>query len=315
MLIEKAAENGAGCRIPGIVITKNGTLLGYYECRNSYLSDWAEIDIKVIRSTDKGENWESAFVISSNGNTLNNPVMIVDGANIHFLYCQNYKQLFYCKSVDDGKTFSVPTEITSFLEDCGFFYSVVAVGPGHGIVHNGNLIVPVWFAANHEDPKEHHPSFIGTIYSSDGIEWHLGEIIGKDVLLDPSESALAVTKDNRVLISIRNETTKCRALAVSDTGYSDWQDLRFAENLPDPICQGSMCFNDTSIFHINCDSSSARENLTVKTSEDNFQSYKSIYVDEKAGYSDIAIEGDWIYIFYEHMADCELHFKKIFLSN
>ena len=47
MLIEKAnGKTYSQCRIPGIVITENGTLLAYYECRKSN-SDWAEIDIKI----------------------------------------------------------------------------------------------------------------------------------------------------------------------------------------------------------------------------------------------------------------------------
>jgi sialidase (precursor) len=78
-------------------MTEQNTLIGYYECRKSD-SDWADIDLKVIRSTDKGEHFETVWVISSNGNTLNNPMMTVMEKEIHFLFCKNYKELFYCKS-------------------------------------------------------------------------------------------------------------------------------------------------------------------------------------------------------------------------
>lgn len=65
MLIEKV-NNGSysQCRIPGIVMTENGSLLAYYECRKSN-SDWAEIDIKIIRSTDGGESWQTVTVIEN----------------------------------------------------------------------------------------------------------------------------------------------------------------------------------------------------------------------------------------------------------
>ena len=47
MIIEKSDEKFVQYRIPGLVLTGKGTLLGYYECRRSF-SDWADIDIKVI---------------------------------------------------------------------------------------------------------------------------------------------------------------------------------------------------------------------------------------------------------------------------
>ena len=91
--------------------------------------------------------------------------------------------------------------------ECDIFYNVAAVGPGHGIVHEGKMIVPIWFAQNKDDQLAHHPSIIATLYSTDGEKWHLGELIGQKVLIDPSECALAVTADNKVLISIRNENS------------------------------------------------------------------------------------------------------------
>ena len=73
------------CRIPGLVATSQKTLLAYYECRRDGASDWAEIDLKVIRSCDRGDTWETATVIKGDGDTLNNPVMIVDGERLHLL--------------------------------------------------------------------------------------------------------------------------------------------------------------------------------------------------------------------------------------
>jgi sialidase-1 len=312
MLIEKV-NNGtySQCRIPGIVLTQTGTLLAYYECRKSN-SDWADIDIKVIRSTDLGDTWQTVTVITGNGNTLNNPVMFVKGAELHFLFLKNYKELFHCVSMDDGKTFSAPRQISIA---CDFFYNAVAVGPGHGIVHDGKMIVPVWFAQCKEYALAHRPSIISTLYSADGETWHLGEFIGNEGLVNPSECALAVTAENKVLISIRNESDRHqRALALSDNGFSGWKDLRFSAQLPDPVCMGSMYHENGRIYHINCDSGTARENLTVKISEDCFESFESIFVDTPAGYADIAVKDNTLFVFYER--DCNnggLYFKKIFM--
>ena len=310
MLIEKVnGEIYSQGRIPGIVITEQGTLLAYYEGRKDK-SDWAEIDIKIIRSTDEGETWQTISIIPGNGHTLNNPVLFVKEDEIHLLFLKDYKTLFHAVSKDDGLTFSEPQEKNIA---CDFFYNVIAVGPGHGIVHDGKMIVPVWFAQNRLLRKAHHPSIIATLYSTNGEQWYVGEVIGKDMLKDPSECALAITNDNKVLISIRNENKiHQRAFAISNDGICNWENLHFHPQMQDPICMGSMCHQDGTIYHINCDSSTERENLTIKVSRDCFETFDSIFVDTPAGYSDIAINNNTLYILYER--DCTnggLYFKKI----
>lgn len=310
MLIEKVNQAVyAQCRIPGMVITGQGTILAYYECRKTK-DDWADIDIKIIRSTDDGNTWETVRVFPGEGNTLNNPVMFVKGDQLHLLFFKNYKELFHCVSSDDGKTFSEPCKKEI---GCDRFYNAVAVGPGHGIIYNGNMIVPIWFAYHKENPKSHRPSVVNTLYSADGETWQLGEWIGEDFLVNPTESALAVTAEGEVVISIRNENgSHQRAFAVSDTGTGNWRQLRFDERFPDPVCMGSMCHDKESIYHVNCDCATARENLTVKISRDGFRSFRSVFVDTPAGYADIGLKDGKLYVFYER--DCEnggLYFKKI----
>lgn len=314
MLIEKSKTTYACCRIPGLAITDNGTLLGYYECRNS-VSDWADIDIKIIRSTDGGESFETVLVIPNKGKTLNNPMVIVKGSEIHFFYCENYKKLFHCVSLDDGMNFGALSDISSVFENSGFFYNAVAIGPGHGIVHEGKMILPVWMAYNENKAKAHAPSFVATIYSEDGEKWSFGEVIGKNVLKNPSECSLAITEENEVLISVRNENSgRMRAFARSKTGFSSWRSLHFNACFPDPVCMGSMCYADGKIYHINCDSKSSRENLTVKISDDCFKTYKSVFIDAAGGYSDVAVKDDVLYILYERdIANDGLYFKKILI--
>ena len=299
MTVEKAIGEYTDFRIPGIVATEKGSLIRYCECRRSR-GDWADIDIKVCRSEDCGESWKTVLLVESGGCTLNNPVMFVFGEKLVFLYCKNYKEIWKCVSMDDGKTFS-EAERVDFESSVDFFYNVVAVGPGHGIVHNGRLLVPIWFAENKQNEKEHHPSFISTLYSDDGGEtFRIGEIIFKDLLIDPSECALAVTAENEILISIRHECEiRTRALAKSADGASLWKELRFEKNLPDPICMGSMTHRNGMIYHSNCDSDSERKNLSIKVSDDCFKTYSKIFVSDLGGYSDIAILGDKLFILYE----------------
>ncbi|MGN1479960.1 MAG: exo-alpha-sialidase [Acutalibacteraceae bacterium] len=298
MLFAKTDETYSNFRIPGLVLTEKGTLLGCCECRRG-LSDWSAIDLTVRRSTDKGKSWTQTVLIPGGGATLNNPVLTVLGRKILFMFCMNYKRLFICESEDDGQTFTKPREINGIFANGGFFYNAAAIGPGHGVVKDGTVIIPVWFAYNRNDEKSHHPSFISTVYSVDGGEsWRLGEIIGRDVLLDPSECAAALWQ-GRVVISIRNENReRRRAFAVSKTGFSDWSEPLLYDNMPDPVCMGSMDSNGGELFHINCDSVTDRVDLTLKISRDCFKSFESIIIDESGGYADIAV-GDKIYVLYE----------------
>ena len=299
MIIEKAIAEYTDFRIPGLVVTENGTLLRYCECRRSQ-SDLADIDIKISRSTNEGETWKTVLLVESGGCTLNNPVMFVFGKKLIFLYCKNYKEIWKCVSVDDGQTFG-DAERVNFESSIDLFYTVVAVGPGHGIVHNKRLLVPIWFAYNKQNETAHRPSFISTLYSDDGGEtFCVGEIIFKDLLKNPSECALAITAENEILISIRHECEiRKRALAKSADGISEWRELRFEENLSDPICMGSMTHRDGRIYHSNCDSATARSNLTVKISDDCFKTSHNIYVSDLGGYSDIAVWEDKLFIIYE----------------
>ena len=152
-LIEKYGDESGIFRIPGMVRTKKGTLLAYYECRSDY-SDWAEIDIKIIRSIDDGKTWSTVKIIKGEGETLNNPVMIVNDEEIHFLYLQNYKRLFTLKSTDDGLSFSEMREITDAVSEKVDFYNCIAVGPGHGIVHRGVMLIPMWICLTQLPPTK-----------------------------------------------------------------------------------------------------------------------------------------------------------------
>lgn len=323
MLVEKACGIYTDFRIPGMVATEKGSLIRYCECRKGR-SDWADIDIKVSKSEDLGKTWQTVLLIESNGNTLNNPVMFVYGEKLIFLYCKNYKEIYRCVSEDDGKSFGQSTRV-NFEDNVVFPYTVVALGPGHGIFHKGRLIVPAWFAYDQSNEKAHHPSFATTFYSDDlGESWRVGDPIFRDIIKNGSEAALAITAEGEYLISIRHTgEERMRALALSSDGISGWHDLRFEENLPDPACMGSMTHRDGVIYHINCSNSqkdtpgiwgSSRINLTVKVSKDCFKTFKSIPVSEKGGYSDIALLGEKICVFYEKTTETgafELFFETL----
>lgn len=306
-------------RIPAMVIADDGMIYVAFECREDE-SDWAKIDVRIMKSTDHGESFQEIHKICGAGETLNNPLLITKGAVIHFLYCKNYKCVYHIQSNDAGASWSEAREITEIFSD--LTHTVVAVGPGHGVVTpQGTMVAPVWLAYNPEDVYAHKPSFLTTIYSEDnGKTWKMGEVIKDEQLYDANETAIALGMEGNVMMSVRNRHPdyRLRYWVISPNGYSKWEHLQFDERFPDPHCMGSLCNGDDKIFFSNCESIDDRINLVVKASDDDFQTFTSTFVSAKAGYSEVAYWDGELYVLYETSDMCgdlrknhRLHLKKL----
>lgn len=332
----KAGDNGyAHYRIPGIVVTGNGTILAYCEARRSLSGDWGTTDLLVRRSTDGGATWEPAKPLTTappdvkrnpialeqkfgqaTDVVLDNPVAIAGPSSVHFIYCIEYNRCFYMKSDDDGRTFTTPREITSTFDAYRETYPwrVLATGPGHGVrLANGRLIVPVWLSLG-EGTSGHRPSCVATIFSDDaGETWKAGEVVvNHPTLANPSESTVAQLSDGRVMINVRHEgddpkKPTTRAVFTSDDGATGWsRPPRLDAGLPDPVCMASLLrFDGTRLLFINPanDKDKKRRNLTLRVSEDDGQTWPTSHVIDAgtSGYSDIAASPDrkTVYCFYE----------------
>jgi sialidase-1 len=258
-------------RIPGMVNTKQNSLLAYCEARKSASGDWGSIDILLRRSIDSGKNWSAPIKINPDGlnvpknpvaleqniaaldeHTFNNPVAIADQQPgvVHFIFCAEYARCFYLLSVDDGITWTQPVDITSAFEELRSVYNwrVIATGPGHGIQlqkgpHPGRLLIPVWMSAG-TGGHAHRPSAVSTIYSDDGGKtWHAGEIVinHNPVLVNPSETVAIELVDGRVMLNIRSEATfNRRVITTSDDGATGWSTPFADEALFEPICFASI---------------------------------------------------------------------------
>lgn len=305
-------------RIPGILVTKKGTLIVYCEARQTS-SDWAMMDILMQRSEDHGKNFSDPLVLASGTEehpTVNNPVMVQDkNGRIHFLYCEDYTvnggRALRRYSDDDGLTWSVPIDITEFTMP--FFHNAFAFGPGHGIVHSdGTLIFPVWMVPKYYQAlmNSHTPSVISTFYSKDnGQSWAIGDIITTNSeVINPNETVAALTSDGRVYLNIRT-IGFYRAKAYSKNGYSDFTELGTDFDLPDPKCFGSVAAyyheNDPySLIFVNCNDQKKRQNVTVRASFDDGKTFPvSKVIDaERGGYTEIGIDNKngIIYVLYEN---------------
>ena len=338
-LFQAGAGGFATYRIPGIVVTKAGTLLAYCEARKNGTGDWAEIDVMLRRSTDGGSTWEDprrlatappnaghnpapvALKLKESGKTTNNPVAIADpvSGTVHFLYCVNYDRCFYMRSDDDGRTFSQPVEITAAFETLQpkYDWKVIATGPGHGIrMTSGRLVVPVWMSLG-TGPNGHHPSCVATIYSDDdGKNWHAGQIVVDNTpgRPNPNETTIAQLEDGRVMLNIRNESPKNRRLVTtSPSGAAGWSEPKYDDALFDPICFASLLAipGKGQLLFCNPDSSASggkslgkpRKNLTIRLSDDGAKTWAISKVIEPgiSGYSDLAAspDGSTIYCLFE----------------
>ncbi len=253
-------------RIPGIAVTKRGTVLAYCEARKSDKGDWGTIDILLRRSTDGGKTWGPrvtladvpgpkaknpvalAQKLATPGEvTYNNPVAIADSNGaVHFLFCLEYARCFYLRSDDDGAIWSKPVEITGAFDKFrpGYDWKVLATGPGHGIqLKTGRLVVPVWLSLG-TGGHAHRPSVTSVIYSDDlGRTWLRGEIAGPNEgdWVIPNETCAVQLADGRVLLNMRSESKpNRRLLTTSENGATGWSRPQFHEQLLEPICMATM---------------------------------------------------------------------------
>ncbi len=254
-------------RIPGVVVTKSGTVLAYCEARKSDRGDWGTIDILLRRSADGGKTWDEPAKIADvpgpkeknpvalaqklankDDVTYNNPVMIGDKSGaVHLLFCLEYMRCFYARSDDDGKTWTAPTEITASAFDPikkEYDWKVLATGPGHGIqLKSGRLLVPVWLSTG-TGGHAHRPSVVTTIFSDDaGKTWKRGEIAIPNTAdwVNPNESCVAELADGTVMLNARSESKNNRRLVTSSAdGAARWSKPVFDDALAEPICMGSL---------------------------------------------------------------------------
>lgn len=254
-------------RIPGVVVTKSGTVLAYCEARKSEHGDWGNIDILLRRSTDGGKTWSEPKKIADvpgpkeknpvalaqklankDDVTYNNPVMIADKSGaVHLVFCLEYLRCFYSRSDDDGKNWTVPTEITASAFDPlkkQYDWKVLATGPGHGIqLKSGRLLVPVWLSLG-TGGHAHRPSVVTTIFSDDGGKtWKPGEIAVPNTKdwINPNESTVAELPDGTVMLNARSESKANRRLVTfSADGATKCSTPAFDDALVEPICMGSL---------------------------------------------------------------------------
>jgi len=332
--LRKAGDDGVNSyRIPGITQTNKGTLIGVYDIRYNNSGDLpGNIDVGINRSTDSGRTWQPMKVIMDMGepqenNGVGEPAILFDPITkkiwVAALWSKGNRsiagskpgltpdetgQFVVVSSSDDGLTWTAPQSITPQVKDAA--WKIFFQGPGNGIVmSNGKLVFPAqyWDAAGMP-----HSTIV---YSEDhGATWKRG--IGAKS--NTTEAQVVETAPGTLMLSMRDNRGRFRSVATTNNIGSTWTEHFTSYNiLPDPVCMASLIKARMNVkgvvkevlFFSNPNSSSERNNITIKASMDmgnTWQPANQLLIDERRtfGYSALTkIDDNTLGLLYEGLRD------------
>lgn len=329
-------DGSASFRIPGLVTTNKGTLLGVYDVRYNSSVDLQEyVDVGLSRSTDGGKSWEKMRLPLSFGeygglpkaqNGVGDPSILVDtqtntvwvvAAWAHGMGNQrawwsshpgmdinHTAQLVLAKSTDDGKTWSKPINITEQVKDPSWYF--LLQGPGRGItMSDGTLVFPTQFIDSTRVPNA------GIMYSKDrGKTWKMHNMARTNT----TEAQVAEIEPGVLMLNMRDNRGGSRAIAITkDLGKTWTEHPSSRKALQEPVCMASLIHVDAKdnvlnkdlLLFSNPDTTKGRNHITIKTSLDKGLTWlpeHQIMLDEAEGwgYSCLTmIDKETIGILYE----------------
>lgn len=299
-------------RIPALLATPDGSLLAFCEGRRHGSADHGDVDLLVRRSADGGDSWSEPTVVYGDvpwaDVTVGNPCPVVDRSTgtVWLPFCRDNRDVLLIKSVDDGRTWTDPIEVTASVKEPAWTW--YATGPGVGIQlesepYAGRLVVP----CDHGGPEVsdgHRPdrSYAHVVYSDDhGQTWHRGGSVPH-----ADECQVVELGDGRVLLNARNHlgadgvdpaSAGRRLVATSDDGGETWSEASVDETLVEPTCQASLVrypdspHGETRLLFSNPADGEERVRLTVRVSTEggNGWQHSRVLHEGPSGYSCLAV--------------------------
>lgn len=298
--VRHAGDDGSNSfRIPGLVTTNKGTLLGVYDVRYNNSADLQEhIDIGVSRSVDGGQTWEKMRIPLSFGETgglpagqngVGDPSILVDtktntvwivAAWTHGIGNQrawtgsgqgmdmnHTAQLVMAKSEDDGKTWSEPVNVTGQVKKPDWYF--LLQGPGRGItMEDGTLVFPIQYIDAKRVPNA------GIMFSKDrGKTWKINNYARTNT----TESQVVEVEPGVLMLNMRDNRGGSRAVSTTTDLGETWQEHPSSRKaLREPVCMASLisvkakdnCLNKDLLIFSNPNTVKGRKDITIKISLD-----------------------------------------------
>lgn len=286
-------------RIPGVVTTNKGTLLGVYDVRYNNSADLQEhVDVGLSRSTDGGKTWEKMRLPLSFGeyaglpsaqNGVGDPSILVDtktntvwvvAAWTHGMGNQrawwsshpgmdmnHTAQLVMAKSTDDGKTWSKPINVTDQVKDPSWYF--LLQGPGRGItMSDGTLVFPTQFIDSTRVPNA------AIMYSKDrGETWKMHNYARTNT----TEAQVAEIEPGVLMLNMRDNRGGSRAVAITKDLGKTWTEHESSRKaLQESVCMASLIsvkaedniLNKDILIFSNPNTTKGRHSITIKISFD-----------------------------------------------
>jgi sialidase-1 len=334
-------------RIPAIISLPTGELLAFCEGRVNDAGDFGDINIVMKRSADQGKSWSALeTVVDYEKLQAGNPAPVVDltdpvfpGGRIFLFYNtgnnheneirkgKGIREVWYKTSADGGRSWSEPVNITTQVHrpkmpqvnsqyNFPADWRSYANTPGHAMqFRKGVYKNRIFVAANHSfnEPMQKFKDYDAHGFFTDdhGRTFNLASSLAWP---GSNESTAAELSNGKLMMNSRNQAgdVKQRIISLSRSGGQRWDTTYFDNNLPDPICEGSLLTirykkHKNILAFCNAASNTRRDSLTLRISFDDGKTWKNKYLIDADGskldytsYSDIVnIDKRTIGILYE----------------
>ena len=317
--VRTSGDDGVNAyRIPGLVTTKRGTLVGVYDIRYENSRDLqGNIDVGVSRSTDGGRTWGPMIVamdmgewggLPQNVNGVGDPCILVDEVTGDLLVFAAWThggeagkaawwaagsgfdpdttpQLMMVRSTDDGLIWSEPVNLTRQVKQEAWNFTFQ--GPGRGItMDDGTLVVPF----QHQEPEPDRTPAAGIMYSTDrGLTWHVHEY----AKINTTESQVAEIAPGELMLNMRDNRKTGRAVYTTKDLGRTWTPHVSDGQLVEPVCMASLlkvrasenALGQDILLFSNPAHPEDRKNITIKMSLDGGKTWpRSCLLDEGDGW-------------------------------